>query len=319
MKPGKRRIRVGSRESRLAVIQAEMVMDLIRRAHPGIEPELVTMKTTGDMILDRSLDTVGGKGLFVKELDQALRDGRIDIAVHSLKDMPADTPEDLPLLAFSKREDPRDVLVLPAGTGGTGDNGTAGAGTAGIGGPAAADGSGVAGKPIGSSSARRSLQLRRLFNGVPTAGVRGNVLTRLSKLDRGDYRALVLAAAGLLRLGLENRISRVFEPSEMIPAAGQGIMAVQGRAGESYDYLDCVNDKDSEAAALTERAFVRSLEGGCSAPIAAYAKVEGSGIKLTGLYYIENRDEYITGEISGRREDGEALGKELARRLKAGV
>jgi len=287
-----RKIRIGSRESKLAVVQSEMVMDLIRQAHPEIELELITMKTTGDIILDRTLDKVGGKGLFVKELDQALRDGRIDIAVHSLKDMPMDAPEDLPLLAFSKREDPRDALVLPN--------------------EAKIDSE----KPIGSSSSRRNLQLRRLYKGFPTAGVRGNVLTRLSKLDRGDYCALVLAFAGLRRLGLENRISRVFEPSEMIPAAGQGIMAVQGRAGENYDYLSCVNDKDSEAEALTERAFVRALDGGCSAPIAAFAQAEGDGIKLTGLYYIEDRDEYITGEISGRREDGEALGIELARRLK---
>lgn len=303
MKPGRTKIRIGSRESRLAVIQTEMIMNLIRTAHPELELEMVTMKTTGDMILDRSLDKVGGKGLFVKELDQALRDGRIDIAVHSLKDMPMDTPEDLPLLAFSKREDPRDALVLPAG----------------IGGPAAADIPGAAEKPIGSSSARRNLQLRRLYSGIPTAGVRGNVLTRLSKLDRGEYCALVLASAGLKRLGLENRISRVFEPKEMIPAAGQGIIAVQGRAGENYDYLCCVNDADSKAEALAERAFVRALDGGCSSPIAAFAQTEGGLINLTGLNYMEDREEYITGEITGRRADGEALGRELARRLKAGI
>lgn len=303
MKSGRTKIRIGSRESRLAVIQTELIMSLIRAAHPELKLELVTMKTTGDMILDRSLDKVGGKGLFVKELDQALRDGRIDIAVHSLKDMPMDTPEDLPLLAFSEREDPRDALVLPAG----------------IEGSVTADIPGIAEKPIGSSSARRNLQLRRLYDGVPTAGVRGNVLTRLSKLDRGDYCALVLASAGLKRLGLEHRISRVFDPKEMIPAAGQGIIAVQGRADEDYDFLRCMNDADSEAEALAERAFVKALDGGCSSPIAAFAKVKGGDISLTGLYYMEDRDDYITGEITGRREDGEALGRELARRLKAGI
>ena len=303
MKPEKKKIRVGSRESRLAVIQAEIIMNLIRSAHPELELELVTMKTTGDMILDRCLDKVGGKGLFVKELDQALRDSRIDIAVHSLKDMPMDTPEDLPLLAFSKREDPRDVLVLPAG----------------VEGPAAADMLSAAGKPIGSSSARRSLQLGRLYGGVPTAGVRGNVLTRLAKLDRGEYCALVLASAGLKRLGLEHRASRVFEPTEMIPAAGQGIIAVQGRVGENYNYLRCVNDAESEAEALAERAFVRALDGGCSSPIAAFAKTRGGDINIIGLYYMEEKGDYITGEIAGRREDGEALGRELARRLKAGI
>lgn len=309
-----RKIRIGSRESKLAVIQSELVMGLIRQAHPEIELELVTMKTTGDRILDRSLDKVGGKGLFVKELDQALRDGRIDIAIHSLKDMPMDTPEDLPLLAFSKREDPRDVLVLPLRASETG-------GIVETGGAAGFDigGLGASNKPIGSSSARRNLQLRRLYGGVPTAVVRGNVLTRLSKLDHGDYCALILAYAGLKRLGLADRASKVFEPSEMIPAAGQGIMAVQGRAGENYGYLDCVNDKDAETEALTERAFVRALDGGCSSPIAAFAQADGGEVKLTGLYYIEGKDDYITGEISGRREDGEALGEQLALRLKTEV
>ncbi|HML37191.1 MAG TPA: hydroxymethylbilane synthase [Bacillota bacterium] len=313
MKPEK--IRIGSRESKLAVIQSELVMELIRQAHPEIELELVTMKTTGDRILDRSLDKVGGKGLFVKELDQALRDGRIDIAVHSLKDMPMDTPEDLPLLAFSKREDPRDVLVLPLGAHTAEDQApeTGGAAAFNIGVPGAPD------KSIGSSSARRSLQLRRSYGGISTAVVRGNVLTRLSKLDNGDYCALVLAYAGLKRLGMENRVSKVFEPSEMIPAAGQGIMAIQGRAGEDYGYLDCVNDEDAKTEALTERAFVRALDGGCSSPIAAFAQAKGGEVKLTGLYYIEGRDDYITGEISGMREDGEALGEQLALRLKGEV
>jgi hydroxymethylbilane synthase len=292
-----RKIRIGSRESKLAVIQSEMIMDLIRQAHPEIILELITMKTTGDMILDRNLDKVGGKGLFVKELDQALRDQRIDIAVHSLKDMPMDTPEDLPLLAFSKREDPRDVLVLPKDA--TDENHSA--------------------KPMGSSSARRNLQLRRLFNDPQTESVRGNVLTRLSKLDRGDYSALVLAYAGLRRLGLEDRVSRVFDPEDMIPAAGQGIMVVQGRAGENCDYLHCVNDKKAEIEALTERAFVRALDGGCSSPIAAFAQAEGEEVKLIGLYYKEAEDDYITGEISGRCSDGEALGRKLALQLKAEV
>ena len=298
-----RKIRIGSRESKLAVVQSEMVMDLIRQAHPEIELELITMKTTGDIILDRTLDKVGGKGLFVKELDQALRDGRIDIAVHSLKDMPMDAPEDLPLLAFSKREDPRDALVLPKET-------------------ITENAIGIMldpEKPIGSSSARRNLQLRRLYRDKTTASVRGNVLTRLSKLDRGDYSALVLASAGLKRLGLEDRITKIFEPGEMIPAAGQGIMVVQGRVGENYDYLDCVNDKNAEAEALTERAFVRALDGGCSSQIAAFAQVDEDEIRLIGLYYMEAEDDYVTGEISGMRADGEALGKKLALQLKAEV
>lgn len=271
-------------------------MEIIQREHPELELELITMKTTGDLILDRSLDKIGGKGLFVKELDQALRDRRIDFAVHSLKDMPMETPEDLPLLAFSKREDPRDALVLPNRVEAE-----------------------ASPKPIGSSSARRNLQLQKLYPQWTVSGVRGNVLTRLSKLDRGDYSALILASAGLRRLDLENRISRVFEPWEMIPAAGQGIMVVQGRAGEDYGYLSGVNDRNAEFAALAERAFVRALDGGCSSPIAAYAEVEGENIRLTGLYYMEEENRYVTGEISGRSTDGEQLGSALATRLKSEV
>ena len=290
-----RTIKIGSRDSKLAVIQSELVMELIRRNHPELKLELITMKTTGDLILDRSLDKVGGKGLFVKELDQALRDRKIDFAVHSLKDMPMETAEDLPLLAFSKREDPRDALILPEDS-------------------VEID----LRKPIGSSSARRNLQLKKIFTETEVSGVRGNVITRLSKLDRGDYGALVLAAAGLNRLGLDNRISRIFEPSEMIPAAGQGILAIQGRAGENYEYLNCVNDEKAAIEALTERAFVRTLDGGCSSPIAAFAQAEEDEVKLIGLYYNEDEANYITGEISGPRENGEALGRKLALMLKAG-
>jgi hydroxymethylbilane synthase len=149
--------------------------------------------------------------------------------------------------------------------------------------------------------------------------VRGNVLTRLSKLDSGNYSALVLAYAGLKRLGLADRVSRIFEPDEMIPAAGQGIMVVQGRAGEDYAFLDCINDRDAETEALAERAFVRALDGGCSSPIAAFARAAGDEVHLTGLYYKEAEDDYITGEISGSRKDGEALGRKLAFQLRDGI
>lgn len=206
---------IGSRESRLAVIQSEMVRDYIEKNNKGLKAELLTMKTTGDIILDRTLDKVGGKGLFVKELDRALLDGRSQLSVHSLKDMPMEVPEELPLLAFSKREDPRDALVLPEGV--TELDKT---------------------KPIGCSSLRRTLQLGELFPDMECKSVRGNVQTRLGKLDSGEYSALVLAAAGLKRLGLTHRISRYFEPEEMLPAAGQGILTVQGRKGRDYSYLD---------------------------------------------------------------------------------
>ena len=223
-------IRIGSRESKLAVIQSELVMDAIRAARPELDLELVTMKTTGDKILDRTLDKVGGKGLFVKELDAALLAGRVDLTVHSCKDLPMDIDPRLPLAGFTCREDPRDVLVLPEGA-------------------KELDRA----RPIGCASPRRAAQLRELFPGVEVAPVRGNVLTRLRKLDEGQYAALVLAAAGLKRLGLEGRICRYFTVEEMIPAAGQGILALQSRAGEDLRYLDGVLDADGTARALAAR------------------------------------------------------------------
>ena len=281
---------IGSRESRLAVIQAELVMDAIARSHPEIELRLLTMKTTGDRILDRPLDQIGGKGLFVRELDAALRDGRADLSVHSCKDLPMDLPPELPLAAFTRREDPRDALVLPLGE-------TALRG------------------PIGCSSLRRRLQLRELFPDIETIPIRGNVLTRLEKLDGGEYGALVLAAAGLKRLGLGGRISRYFSVEEILPAAGQGILAVQRRAGLDASVLECLRDRDAEDCALAERAFVRALDGGCSSPVAAHAVAKGGGITITGLY--ADRAERLSRDaISGPRSQGEELARELARRMK---
>ena len=191
---------IGSRGSRLAVIQSEMVRDFIREKKPGCQVEILTMKTTGDKILDRTLEKIGGKGLFVKELDKALLDGCSDLSVHSLKDMPMELSEELPRLHF-QREDPRDVLVLPEG----------------------ADNLDLS-KPIGCSSQRRILQLQQMYPEATFKSIRGNVLTRLNKLDGGEYSGLILAAAGLKRLGLEERISRYYEPDEVIPAAGQGFL-----------------------------------------------------------------------------------------------
>lgn len=282
-----------SRESRLAVIQAELVMGAIAEAHPELEPELLTMKTTGDRILDRPLDKIGGKGLFVRELDAALREGRADLAVHSCKDLPMELPEDLPIAAFTPREDPRDALVLPAGK------------------------TDIEG-PIGCSSLRRSLQLRMLFPDREVVSVRGNVLTRLQKLDSGEFGALVLAAAGLKRLGLESCVSRYFSVEEMLPAAGQGILAVQCRAGTDTSYLDCVRDREAERCALAERSFVRALDGGCSSPVAAHAVVSGSGITITGLY-VDASERLYREAVSGPAENGEALARELAVRLKEGA
>ena len=285
-------IRIGSRESRLAVIQSELVMDAIRAHHPDVALELVTMKTTGDKILDRTLDQIGGKGLFVKELDAALLEGRADLTVHSCKDLPMDIDPRIPLAGFTRREDPRDVLVLPEGV-------------------AELDTT----KPIGCASARRAVQLKALFPGMTIAPVRGNVLTRLRKLDEGQFSALVLAAAGLKRLGLEGRISRYFTVEEMLPAAGQGILALQSRAGEDLSWLSGVLDKEGTWCAAAERAFVRALDGGCSSPIAAHAVLSGGEIRMTGLY-VDEEGTAIRRTVTGPREQGERLAQRLAGEIK---
>ena len=288
-------ITIGSRESALAIIQSQIVMSAIRAAHPDLTLELVTMKTTGDKILDRTLDKIGGKGLFVKELSAALREGRVDLTIHSCKDFPMEEDPELPLVAFSRREDPRDVLVLPAGQ-------------------TEIDFS----KPIGCSSLRRCLQFQALFPQALMAPVRGNVPTRLRKLDEGQFSALILAGAGLKRLGLEDRICRVFSPEEILPAAGQGILAVQSRSDFDLSLLSCVDDADSRDCALSERAFVRTLDGGCSSPVAAYATVTGETITIDGIY-VDDENQLYRGTISGSRREGPALAAELARQLKEGA
>lgn len=289
------KIRIGSRESRLAVIQSRIVMEQIAKAEPAADLELVTMKTTGDKILDKTLDKIGGKGLFVRELDQALRDGRVDFTVHSLKDMPMEVPEDLPLAAFSSREDPRDVLVLPEGV-------------------TTLDPS----KPIGCFSRRRQLQLKALFPDMEIAPVRGNVQTRLSKLEAGQFSALVLAAAGLKRLGLEERINRYFSTDEILPAAGQGILVVQTRKGVALDCLRLIHNEAAACCARAERAFVRALDGGCSSPVAACAVVNGETLTLTGFYVSADEQIQRKGRIAGPAAQAETLGKTLARQLKRG-
>ena len=282
-------IRIGSRESRLAVIQAEIVKELIQKNHPEIQVELVTMKTTGDKILDKSLELIGGKGLFVKELDKALLEGSIDISVHSLKDMPMEIPEELPIAAYSRREDPRDALICRPGCGGVPENGV-----------------------IGTSSRRRSLKLGKLYPGCTFRGIRGNVQTRLRKLEEEGYDGTILAAAGLSRLNMEHVIGRIFSTEEMVPAAGQGILAVQGRKGEDHSFLDCVESAKSRSEALAEREFVAALDGGCTSPVAAHAEANGSELKLTGLYYREEDDTYWTETRIGNTADAKQLGAALA-------
>lgn len=289
-------IRIGTRESRLAMWQAEYVAEQIRKFHPEMKVELVPMKTTGDRILHQALDQVGGKGLFVKELDLALMEKRTDLSVHSLKDVPMELPEELPLLAFPKREDPRDALVFRKKASGDSEN---------------------LRLRIGTSSSRRRIQLRELYPNAEFPLIRGNVQTRLEKINSGEYDGTVLAMAGLKRLGLEKKADRILEPEEMLPAAGQGILVIQGRAGENYSYLSELDDKEARIAADAERAFIRVLQGGCSAPSAAYAIVEGENLWLRGMYCPEEGKRYIKGEKKGRITQAEQLGESLAGELKA--
>lgn len=283
-------IRIGSRESALAVRQTEIVCARIREAAPQVGIEIITMGTEGDRILDRSLARIGGKGLFVKELDAALAEGRIDLAVHSLKDMPMEENPEYPILAYGKREDARDVLIYR---------------------------SGIRQLPehplIGTSSRRRELQMAALYEGCSFRGIRGNVQTRLRKLEEEGFDGVLLAAAGLKRLGMESVIGRYFSVDEMVPAAGQGILAVQGRAADERicRLLREVDDAQSRACALAEREFIRTVGGGCTSPSAAHAQVRGEELKLTGLYYDEKSGTYhkrsVCAEMQRARQAGEAL------------
>lgn len=286
-------IKVGSRDSFLAVAQTKLVMDEIQRANPEIRLELVTMKTTGDKILNKSLDKIGGKGLFVKELDDALLENKVDITVHSLKDMPMELNPDLPLVALSKRGDPRDALVLPQEE---------------ISSPQ---------RKVGTSSLRRKLQLKGLLDCAEFAPVRGNIITRIKKLDEGNYTSLILAASGLERAGLQKRINRYFDPvKEVIPAAGQAVLAVQGRKGEDYDFLKAIHSMESQYMSDAERSFVTVLDGGCSSPVAAYAQIDGNEMMLTGLYYDEASGEYSVDSICGNVTDASSLGVRLAEKMR---
>ena len=288
-------IKIGSRESRLAVKQAEIIRDQIIGSNPEISVEIITMKTTGDKILDKSLAKIGGKGLFVKELDRALMDGRIDIAVHSLKDMPMEENPEFPILAYGRREDPRDVILYRPGLEALPEQAV-----------------------IGTSSRRRMLQMQRLYPDCTFRGIRGNVQTRLKKLETEGYDGTILAAAGLKRLGMEQVISRYLSVDEMIPAAGQGILAVQGRKGENYGWIDRIDDRESRAAALAERQFIRVTGGDCTSPCAAHAQVSGNELRLTGLYYSEDAEEYtvdiIVADVSKSRQAGEALAERMMRK-----
>lgn len=291
-----KQLKIGTRKSQLALWQAEYVRDRLLAEHPDLEVELVKMSTQGDKILDTSLAKVGGKGLFIKELEQRLFDGSADIAVHSLKDMTVDLPEGLHLAVTCEREDPRDAFVsntykqlddMPAGS------------------------------RVGTSSLRRQAQLRSRYPQLEIAGLRGNVNTRLAKLDAGEYDAIILACAGLKRLGFNDRITAALEPEMSLPAVGQGAVCIECRIDddEINRLLAPLNHADTETCTQAERAMNAALEGGCQVPIAGYAVLEGDELYLRGLVGDPDGGDVVRGEIRGPRGDAELLGKTLGEDL----
>lgn len=287
-------LRFGSRKSTLALAQTAIIMDAVRKAHPDYNLELVPMTTSGDITMKpfaEVTDKFGIKGLFTQELENALLDGRIDVAVHSLKDVPAVQDPRLPLIAYYHRDDPRDVLVLPSEKPAT-----------------------LPERPvIGCSSARRRLQVLDLYPNAEIQPVRGNVGTRLRKLDDGDFDALILAAAGLKRLDLAGRINRTFTVEEIIPAPGQGILACQGRAGDEYvDWLDAIDDPDAADCARAERTFSAALGGGCASPVGACARLHGTELSLIGFYADESGTVRRRAEATGSRDHAQQIGEQLA-------
>ena len=278
-------IRIGTRSSILAIAQAKIIADKISQTWPELVIKIVKIKTSGDVNMSAFVDKKPGvKGLFTLELEQALMNHEIDLAVHSLKDLPVQINEELPIIAYSGREDPRDALIMKD-----------------------------SGNVLASSSLRRRLQLERLYPDKKVIPVRGNINTRIKKLDEGkEFSGLVLAVSGLKRLDLEKRITKVFDVSEILPAPGQGILACQGRCNENYYYLDCVNDCDSRDCALAERSFSRELNAGCNVPVGAYAFIRGDTLTLEGLYIDESSKKFFRGTLSGHRSEAELIGKKLS-------
>lgn len=289
-------IRIATRKSPLALWQAEHVAERLCLAFPGLATELVTMTTRGDKLLDAPLAKLGGKGLFVKELEQGMLDGAADIAVHSMKDVPVEFPLGLRLAAILKREDPRDALVsnrflslamLP---------------------PDAI---------IGTSSLRRQCQIKERFPDCTLANLRGNVNTRLTKLDAGEFDAIILAAAGLKRLGFEYRITETLSPETSLPSTGQGAIGIECREGDTriIEWVSYLHDSETALRVTAERAMNQRLQGGCQVPIAGYAEIDGGRLRLRGLVGIPDGSQIIRGETTGPCEQAENLGFALAEEL----
>ncbi|HED39589.1 MAG TPA: hydroxymethylbilane synthase [Chromatiales bacterium] len=287
------RIVIATRQSPLALWQAEHVQRRLLEAHPGLEVELLKMNTQGDIILDTPLAKIGGKGLFVKELEQGLMDGRADIAVHSMKDVPVELPEGLHLPVILEREDPRDAFVsnhytsfeaLPQGA------------------------------KLGTSSLRRQCQLSALRPDLEVISLRGNVGTRLRKLDEGQYDAIILAAAGLMRLELTERIAGKISTDTCLPAIGQGAVGIECRADDPRvnELIGVLNDESTHIRVAAERALNHRLEGGCQVPIGGFAEIDGNKLRLRALVGSPDGSEMIRGEVNGSIDEAEKIGIELA-------
>jgi hydroxymethylbilane synthase len=291
---------IGSRGSKLALFQSEQAKAGLQTLNPNLEIRIEIIRTTGDVKLD-PLSVIGGKGVFTKELEDALLDGRIDLAVHSLKDLPTTLPDRLIIGAICEREDPRDALVLPLN--GAGSD----ASLATI----------IEGAVVGSSSQRRVAQLKALRPDVTVKDVRGNVDTRLRKLDEGQYDALILASAGLRRLGLAERINTAISTDEMLPAVGQGAVAIEARNDNEFalQSIAKLNHDGTRIACTAERALLRSLGGGCQLPIAAHAVVDGDDLLLEGLVAAVDGSLILRESLTGSISRAEDLGQALAKRL----
>jgi hydroxymethylbilane synthase len=288
--------RIATRRSRLALWQAEHVASLLRQAHPGLTVELVPMVTEGDRILDRALAEVGGKGLFIKELEVAMFEGRADLAVHSMKDVPAELPDGMVLAAVLERADPRDAFVsgrfpdleaLPRGA------------------------------RIGTSSLRRQCQLRHVRPDLEVLQLRGNVDTRLRKLDEGQYDAIILAAAGLKRLGLDTRIASLVPTEASLPAVGQGVIGIECRGADARtrQLVGALEHAPTRTCLVAERAFAARLEGSCQSPVAGYAELDSGHLRLRGLVGAPDGTEIFADALEGPAADAAALGDRLAARL----
>lgn len=291
-----RELVIGTRGSKLALWQAEWVQARLRQLEPGLSVSLKRIKTTGDKILDTPLATIGGKGLFIKEIEDALLHGEIDLAVHSMKDVPTYLPEGLEILAIPEREDPRDVLISRGGV------------------PLSRL---EAGARIGTSSLRRQAQLLHVRPDLDIRILRGNVDTRLRKLDAGEYDGIILAAAGLRRLGWSDRVTEVLPAEVCLPAIGQGAIGLEARADDRFvrDVTTRLDHRPTRMAVTAERALLERLEGGCQVPIAAHATISGETLTMSALVAGVNGRRLVRDSIQGSVSEAQRLGVRLAERL----